>query len=150
LARGLAGDIIRTGAQGRGWRKPGDCPQRSQRLPCRNTRNATSTGDPMVVRISKGRYEAELHVQVTARLNESGATLIPAIRSMQGCLSYFAGSDEASGTMINVSVWDTLEHAQAMAALPEMAALARQFIAMGVEFERPIVNYPVLWSVPAA
>jgi hypothetical protein len=52
--------------------------------------------------------------------------------------------------MINVSVWDTLEHAQAMAALPEMAALARQFIAMGVEFERPIVNYPVLWSVPAA
>jgi quinol monooxygenase YgiN len=101
----------------------------------------------MVVRISKGRYRPELHAEVTARLSASATTLVPAIRSMPGCLGYCAGSDESSGSMVNVSVWDTLEHAQAMAALPEMAALARQFIALGVEFERPIVNYPVLWSL---
>jgi quinol monooxygenase YgiN len=103
----------------------------------------------MVIRISKGRYKAELHAEVTAHLNASGATLVPAIRTMAGCLGYWAGSDEASATMINVSVWDTLEHAQAMASLPEMAALAQQFIALGVEFERPIVNHPVLWSLTA-
>jgi hypothetical protein len=37
--------------------------------------------------------------------------------------------------MLNVSVWDTLEHAQAMGSLPEMAALAKEFSGLGVEFE---------------
>jgi hypothetical protein len=34
-----------------------------------------------------------------------------------------------------------------MGSLPEMAALAKDFIAPGVEFERPIANYPVLWQL---
>ncbi len=49
--------------------------------------------------------------------------------------------------MINVSVWDTLEHAQAMATLPEMTALGKEFTALGAEFERPIVNYSSLWQI---
>jgi quinol monooxygenase YgiN len=100
----------------------------------------------MVVRISKGRYTSELHAEVTARLDASAATLVPAIRALPGCLNYYAGSDARSNTMINVSVWDSIEHAEAMGSLPEMAALAREFVALGVEFERPIANYPVLWS----
>ena len=104
----------------------------------------------MFVRISKGRYKPELHAEVTARLAASSPSLVPAIGAMPGCLSYHVGSEASSCTMINVSVWDTLEHAQAMGALPEMAALAREFIALGVEFERPIVNYPVLWQLPKA
>jgi quinol monooxygenase YgiN len=102
----------------------------------------------MFVRISKGRYKPELHAEVTARLNQSAVTLVPAIEALPGCLSYYAGSDVTSNTMINVSVWDSLEHAQAMGSLPEMAALAKEFIELGVEFERPIVNYSVLWSLP--
>jgi quinol monooxygenase YgiN len=102
----------------------------------------------MFVRISKGRYRPELHTEVTVRLKQSAVTLVPAIKALPGCLSYYAGSDETSNTMINVSVWDSVEHAQAMGSLPEMAALAKEFIALGVEFERPIVNYPVLWSLP--
>jgi quinol monooxygenase YgiN len=102
----------------------------------------------MHVRISKGRYAADQHDQVTARLEASAATLVPAIRRMPGCLHYYAGADATTHTMINVSVWDTLEHAQAMGSLPEMAALAGEFIALGVEFERPIANYPVLWQLP--
>jgi hypothetical protein len=47
--------------------------------------------------------------------------------------------------MVNVSVWDTLEHANAIVA--PMLALAKQFTDLGVEFERPIVNYPVLWQL---
>jgi quinol monooxygenase YgiN len=102
----------------------------------------------MYVRISKGRYAADRHAEITARLEASAATLVPAIRHMPGCLHYYAGSDAATCSMVNVSVWDTLEHAQAMAGLPEMQALAGEFIALGVEFERPIANYPVLWQLP--
>jgi quinol monooxygenase YgiN len=102
----------------------------------------------MFVRISKGSYPSALYLEVTSRLNASAESLVPAIRAMPGCLSYYAGADQASNTMVNVSVWDTLEHAQAMASLSEMAALAKEFIGLGVEFERPIVNYPVLWQLP--
>jgi quinol monooxygenase YgiN len=104
----------------------------------------------MYVRISKGRYRPELHAEVTARLEASAHSLVPAITALPGCRAYYAGSDEASCTMVNVSVWDTLEHAQAMASLAEMGALAKAFTALGVEFERPIVNYPVLWQLPGA
>ncbi len=102
----------------------------------------------MYVRISKGHYPRMLHTEVTGRLEAAAHTLMPAIRQLPGCINYYAGSDETTGTMINVSVWDTLEHAQAMSSLAEMAALAQEFIALGVEFERPIVNYPVLWQLP--
>ena len=104
----------------------------------------------MFVRISKGRYRPELHAEVTSRLEASSNSLVPAISAMAGCHSYYVGAEESSCTMINVSVWDTLEHAQAMGALPEMASLAKDFIALGVEFERPIINYSVLWQLPAS
>ena len=102
----------------------------------------------MFVRISRGRYKPKLHAEVTTRLDRSAATLIPPIRALPGCLSFYAGSDDASNTMINVSVWDSLEHAQAMDSQPEMAALTKEFTALGVEFERPNTNYAVLWSLP--
>jgi quinol monooxygenase YgiN len=100
------------------------------------------------VRISKGSYPAALHVEFTMRMADAGKTLIPAIKRLPGCLNYYAATDESSSTMINVSVWDTLEHAQAMATLPEMGELAKEFIALGAEFERPIINYQALWQIP--
>lgn len=102
----------------------------------------------MFVRISKGSYPPAKHAEFTARMADAAHVLIPVIRRLPGCLSYYAATDEASSTMINVSVWDSLEHAQAMANLPEMAALAKEFIALGAEFERPIVNYQALWQLP--
>jgi len=110
---------------------------------------STSTKQPMpVVRISKGRYPPERHAAVTARLDASAKTLVPAIRRLPGCISYYVGSEVVSSTMVNVSVWDTLDHANAMSTLAPMVALAQEFMALGVEFERPIVNYPVLWQLP--
>ena len=102
----------------------------------------------MIIRISKGSYPPARHAEFTTRMAEAGKTLIPAIQKLPGCLSYFAATDEDSSTMVNLSVWDTLDHAQAMASLPEMAAMAKEFIALGAEFERPIVNYPSLWQLP--
>ena len=102
----------------------------------------------MIVRISRGTYPPEQHAEVTARLDASARALVPAIQQLPGCISYYAGLEQASSTMVNVSVWDTLEHANAMSTLAPMLALAQQFIELGVEFERPIVNYPVLWRLP--
>lgn len=99
----------------------------------------------MIVRISKGSYPSDRHAEFTARMAEAGKTLLPAIKALPGCVSYYAATDAASSTMVNVSVWDTLEHAEAIATLPEMGALTKEFIALGAEFERPIINYPALW-----
>lgn len=103
----------------------------------------------MYVRISKGSYAPELHAQVNRRLNESSQSLVPAIRKLPGRISYYVGADETTKLMVNVSVWDSLEHALAMGTLSEMAALAKEFIAMDVQFERPIANYPVMWKLPS-
>ena len=102
----------------------------------------------MYVRISKGSYAGTLHTQVSARLNAASESLVPAIRKLPGCLNYFVGSDARSNTLVNVSVWDTFEHAESMSSLAEMAALAKEFIQLGVEFERPITNYEVMWQLP--
>jgi quinol monooxygenase YgiN len=85
---------------------------------------------------------------VRISLEESAKSLVPTIRQLPGCLAYYAGSDETTNAMVNVSVWHTLEQAKAMGSLPQMAALAREFIALGVEFERPIANHPVSWHLP--
>jgi len=102
----------------------------------------------MYVRVSKAAYAPTLHASVSARLNASSESLVPAIRRLPGCLGYFVGSDALSNTMVNISCWDTLEHAEAMSSLAEMTALGKEFAQMGVEFERPIINYEVMWQLP--
>ena len=50
-------------------------------------------------------------------------------------------------SLVNVSVWDSVEHANAMSTLPEMLALFEPFTKAGVTFERPIVNYQIDWQL---
>jgi hypothetical protein len=102
----------------------------------------------MYVRVSKAGYAPALHADVSARLDASSESLVPAIRKLPGCLGYFVGSDALSSTMVNISCWDTLEHAEAMSLLAEMTNLGKEFAQMGVEFERPIINYEVMWQLP--
>jgi quinol monooxygenase YgiN len=102
----------------------------------------------VIVRISKGTYAANIHSEVTARMTAAAKSLIPAIRGLPGCISYYVATEESSLTMVNVSVWETIEQAQAMSTLTEMSDLAQEFMALGVQFERPIINYPVLWKLP--
>jgi hypothetical protein len=101
----------------------------------------------MIIRLSRGRYHPSQHHEIAQHLSASASSLLPAIKSLPGCLGYYAAVDEESCTLVNVSVWDTLAHAQAMATLAPMLALAVEFAALGVEFERPIVNYETLWSL---
>ncbi len=52
--------------------------------------------------------------------------------------------------MVNVSIWATLADARQMDTLAPMLALAKDFAALGVTFERPILNYETLWTLPTA
>ena len=100
----------------------------------------------MYVRVSRGHFESSQTAQVETMLRESEQSLVPAIRQLPGIVSYYAGIDGPSGSMVNVSVWDTLEAAQQMATLKEMADLRVHFEAAGIRFE-PVVNYDIVWQI---
>jgi hypothetical protein len=72
--------------------------------------------------------------------------LVPAIQRLDGCSHYFAAIDRESSSMVNVSVWRTLEDARQMQTLAPMLALAEEFTREGVRFERPALNYETLWE----
>lgn len=100
-----------------------------------------------VVRLSKGRFDPDRYAIVRQRLDESKRTLVPAIRALRGCLHFWAGVDPASNTLVNVSVWTSIDAARQMETLAAMRALADEFTQLGVTFERPIANYETLWEI---
>jgi hypothetical protein len=97
-----------------------------------------------VIRISIGKFNADKAALVVAKLNESKARLEDGIRAMKGNLAYYAGVDNA---MHNVSVWQSVADANQMATFAPMLALAEEFTAIGVRFERPILNFDTLWQI---
>jgi quinol monooxygenase YgiN len=100
-----------------------------------------------IVRLSRASFPAEKYEEVKRRLEESQHTLVPALRDLAGCVHYYAAIDRESGTMINVSVWRSLEDADQMRTFAPMLALAESFAQIGVRFERPIINYQTLWQI---
>ena len=111
---------------------------------------ARQPGGMSVVRISKGSFPPEKYEEVRARLDAAKEKLVPAIRALHGCLAYWAAIDQASSTMVNVSLWETLADAKQMETLEPMKALAGEFVGIGVTFERPITNSQMVWEVPLA
>jgi len=100
-----------------------------------------------IVRVSRGSFEPAAYPEIRARLIESKRTLIPAIRALHGCLHFYAAIDSASSMMINASVWESPQDARQMDTLAPMLALAAEFVKLGVRFDRPILNYEVLWDL---
>ncbi len=100
-----------------------------------------------VIRISLARFDADAFETVRALLEDSRTSLEPAIRRLKGNIAYDVGVDQENGAMTNVSVWETLEDAEQMASMKEMADLASVFMDAGVIFDRPITNHTVLWSL---
>ena len=97
------------------------------------------------VRISLGRFDANKYETVLQKLIESQKTLVPAIKALKGNLAYYVGIDRDNSAMSNVSVWESLEDAQQMDSLRPMLDLAKEFLALGVVFERPITNHEIAW-----
>jgi len=83
--------------------------------------------------------------RVIAGLEEGRRTLEPALKALHGVLHYYVAVDRNSNSMVNISVWSSLEDAKQMDKLPEMLAQRRLFEALGVRFE-PIRNYATLWN----
>jgi hypothetical protein len=100
----------------------------------------------MIVRISKGTFDGARLADADAALAASEAALRTALERMPGLLHYYVGIDREAMQLTNVSVWDTLDNAQAMSSLQEMLAQRPVLEAAGVTFE-VITNHEVLWSV---
>jgi hypothetical protein len=102
-----------------------------------------------IIRISLGFFDADKADLIETKLAETRARLEPGVRAMRGNLGYFAGIDRLNNAMHNVSLWETVEDADQMASFGPMLALAREFVALGVRFQRPILNFETLWSLGA-
>jgi hypothetical protein len=100
-----------------------------------------------VVRVSILRCKAERFQEFERMMRESAMILLPGIQAMRGCRGYYAGSDPATASLSNVSVWDTLEDAQQMEHFQPMLDLGKRFLDAGATFERPIMNYSTLWQL---
>jgi len=86
----------------------------------------------------------ELRTMMAAAL----APLEPGISKMSGLLNFYAGADEATHSLINVSVWTSLDNAKQLDTFQPMLDLGREFVAKGAVFERPIMNHTTLWELP--
>jgi hypothetical protein len=76
--------------------------------------------------------------------------LIPAILRLPGLLHWYAGVSP-EGSLSQVSVWDSEEHAAQMDELKEMRVRARDDLrAVGVSFTAETAtyaNYPITWTI---
>ena len=73
--------------------------------------------------------------------------LRPGIEAMRGLLAFYAGADEATSSLTNVSIWSTPTDAKQLDTFQPMLDLGKTFAAHGATFERPIMNYSTLWQL---
>lgn len=99
-----------------------------------------------VVRVSRGTFDPSRFAEIDALATKQAEYLVPAIKQLPGLIHWYAGVSP-DGSIMNISVWDSEEHAARMGQLKEMTVVARgETEAAGVTFE-PIVNYPVNWTI---
>lgn len=98
------------------------------------------------LRVSRGSFDPSRYDEVDAMNTKSSEYLIPAVQQLPGLIHFYA-CVSPEGSVIHVSVWDTVEHAAQLDNLKEMAVIARgEAEAVGVAFH-PIINYPIDWSI---
>lgn len=102
--------------------------------------------DP-VIRVSILRCDATKFARLQRMMLESEADLRPGIEAMPGLLALYSGADEATLSLAQTSVWDTLEHAKQLDHFQPMLDAGKRFVAEGATFERPIMNYVTLWRI---
>lgn len=99
-----------------------------------------------VVRVSSGTFDPARFAEVVAMNASTGRYLVPAVQSLPGLIGMYTGVSPA-GSISQISIWDTEDHAKQLNTLKEMAVIARgEAQAAGVTF-LPIVHYPVGWTI---
>jgi len=103
-----------------------------------------------VLRVSRVTFDPTLYDTVAALDKKTSEYLVPAIKQLPGLIYWFAGVSP-NGSFVQMSIWDSKEHAMQMDSLKEMAVTARaEFTEAGVSFDpehATIVNYPMTWSI---
>ena len=98
-----------------------------------------------VVRVSRASFDPARFAEVDTASKKTAQYIIPAIRRLPGLLRFYAGVSP-KGSIVQVSVWDTEEHAAQLDRLKEMVVDGRRDMeAVGVTFT-PIFNYPIDWT----
>jgi hypothetical protein len=110
---------------------------------------STIEGFPMqpVVRVSILRCAPEKFTEFQQMMVEADSVLRPGIEAMPGLINYYAGADEATSSLMNVSIWKTLDNAKQMDTFQPMLDLGKAFAQKGATFELPIMNYLTLWQL---
>jgi len=103
--------------------------------------------DVPIVRVSVLRCNPQQFAELKKMMAESMAVLEPGLRQMRGLIHFYAGEDEAANSLVNVSVWRTLEDAKQLDTFQPMLDLGKGFVSKGATFERPIMNYASLWEI---
>ncbi|AID33485.1 hypothetical protein ACVILI_000861 [Mesorhizobium sp. USDA 4775] len=98
-----------------------------------------------VLRVSILRCDAAKFASLREMMVDAEAELRPGIEALPGLLVFYAGADEATSSLINTSMWDTLEHARQLDTFQPMLDAGKRFVAEGARFERPIMHYTSLW-----
>lgn len=100
-----------------------------------------------VIRVSIGKFDAEIGVVVEEKLRASRQRLERGIRAMDGNLAYYVGIDRINNAMHNISFWESIAAAEQMSTFAPMLLLGKEFAELGVRFERPILNCDTLWQL---
>jgi hypothetical protein len=103
-----------------------------------------------VVRVSILRCAPERFAELRQMMIDADAVLRPGIEAMAGLLAFYAGADEATSSLTNVSVWADLAAAKQLDSFQPMLDLGKTFAEKGATFERPIMNHATLWQLNAA
>lgn len=101
-----------------------------------------------VIRISRATFEPNRFAEVDAMSKKISEYIIPAVRRLSGLIHFYAGVSP-TGSVVQVSIWDTDEHAAQLNNLKEMAVDGRRDMeSVGAAFT-PIVQYPIdqIWTV---
>jgi hypothetical protein len=98
-----------------------------------------------VVRVSILRCAPEKFDELRQMMIEADPVL--GIEAMPGLISFHAGADEATSSLMNVSIWTTLDNARQLDTFQPMLDSGKAFVQKGATFERPIMNYLTLWQL---
>ena len=100
-----------------------------------------------VVRVSILRCAPEKFAELRQMMIEADSVIRPGIEAMPGLIDFYAGADEATSSLSNVSIWTTLDDAKQLDTFQPMLDLGKAFVQKGATFERPIMNYLPLWRL---
>jgi hypothetical protein len=84
----------------------------------------------MYVRVTTGNFDPAKEAELQQLTDEK---YIPRIQQLPGFHSYLSGIDRAAGRFVSISVWDTLDHVQALPTA--LADLLGEFVAASLRPE---------------